>query len=283
MLDGDGEEGAGAEIHSQVSDMLDHLEGDDSDDSGDEGGGTDSDEDPDDAEGEEAGKVETDDDGIPTDAAELRKGYLRTADYTRKTQKLAEKRKELDKQLAELEAIKAQYQQGPARKVEPEGRKDEAEPPANATAEQLLKWYVQQEVKVARAELESTLAPLRPAAEMGRTTQGVVAAYSEIVGEDGTDPVFATKSAAELVGTIIEGDEDLMDLARTNPKRAVRLAMKEAKASLANARATKKNQDARGASPLSTPQGRRAAPTAPTALEAAAAALKEWRAGGKSA
>ena len=225
------------------------------------------------AEAEESEVSATDDDGVPTDPDELRKGYLRTADYTRKTQKLAEDRrklatqqKDMERRLGELEDLQAKLQ--PRAKPEPET------PPEGATAEQLLQWYVKQEVAKARAEMAKDLEPLRPAAETQRLTKGVVDAYRALVDEDGSDPIFTTKSAAELVGSIIESDEDLLDLAKTNPTRAVRLAMKAAKADLANARVKTRSADAHAANPLRPSGGKTVQPTAKSPMDVARDALR---------
>lgn len=53
--------------------------------------------------------TEVDVDGSPVKLSELRSGYLRQSDYTRKTQALAEERKSLDQNKAEAERLRSSY------------------------------------------------------------------------------------------------------------------------------------------------------------------------------
>lgn len=275
------ENDGGSGIHDTISNMLGELgNSDEAEDSADTSEDSEESEEQVEADGEDgAEESDKDEDGLPTDYEELRRGFLRQSDYTRKTQALSAQRKELEKQLKELEELKEQFQSQLQRAPKPGAVSEDvpAQPPADATAEELLQWYVKQEVMKAQQALQQDLAPLKSDADNRKLTTSVVSAYSEVLDEDGTDPVFSTKSAAELVGQIIESDEDLMDLAKSNPKRAIRLAMKTAKLELAGTKARKKSDAAKAATPLRSSSGRAAGRALADPMEAAREALRQFR------
>ena len=66
--------------------------------------------DPDEAE-DQPQEIVVDIDGKPVTVDELKKGYLRQSDYTRKTQQVAEERKALEAELSSIRAERSQYEQ----------------------------------------------------------------------------------------------------------------------------------------------------------------------------
>jgi hypothetical protein len=66
--------------------------------------------DPDEAE-DQPKEIVVDIDGKPVTVDELKKGYLRQSDYTRKTQQVAEERKSLETELSVIRAERSQYEQ----------------------------------------------------------------------------------------------------------------------------------------------------------------------------
>lgn len=191
---------------------------------------------------EDPGASDVDEDGLPTDPTELRRGFLRNADYTRKTQALSKQSKQLLADLKEVEELKAQYTELLAQaKGAPQstaaGQSDDFDDlPENATAEQVVEHIVNKRVQAALDEaLKGKLSHLTPDLEQAQFTESIVEAYAEFVDADGTDPIFGTKSVAEAVGNVIESNPELGDLAKTDPLRAVKLA-----ASMVDVKAPKK-------------------------------------------
>jgi len=170
----------------------------------------------------------TEDDGIPSDPDELRKGYLRQADYTRKTQDLATQRKEISALQAELLQLKTatltQQQVKPA--VEETPLPDPEKDPQG-----YVEAYVQQQVKQ-RLDAQLDQLGLRDLPDRLKpvlSQQSVVAAYQEFME---ASPELDHNQLAGAVGQVIDGDQELSQLSQANPHLAVRLATRVAQADL---------------------------------------------------
>ena len=106
-------------LHQELlREMLDHLRkqyqaDDDEDDTSEDDADLDEDEESDDDEDQSldilSAKVEVD--GVEMTVEEIKAGYLRQRDYTRKTQEISESRKQLEAFNAELSRERAQYEQ----------------------------------------------------------------------------------------------------------------------------------------------------------------------------
>jgi hypothetical protein len=201
---------------------------------------------------------------------ELRRGFLRQADYTKKTQGLAYERRSLDEKRSVVDQILLQQQGGK------ESKKEEVEdkPPdmaEGATPESVIDFYVNKAVqdKLVALGIGSTVDEIRPLAAQQR----VVRAYQTWAQDH---PDIDHGSFAATVGHVLDSDPDLTELASVDPDRAVRIAAKVARASNSAARTKAKSKKRHAAAPVASRKGSGVTKkTRETALEAATRALKE--------
>lgn len=199
----------------------------------------------------------------------LKKGFLRQADYTRKTQAVAEERRRLDEQRAVIDKIllsQSQSNETPA--VEDAGPPDVAE---GASPQEVIDYYVNKAVtkKLDALGIAKTAEDMKPVVNQQR----VVRAYQQFASEN---PDLDHGILAAEVGRVLDSDPDLSELAESSPLKAVRLAAKVANGNVASAKTKAKSKKRRAAAPVATRKGtvvtqkRRETP-----LEAATRALKE--------
>ena len=209
--------------------------------------------------------------GVPDEVKqELRRGFLRQADYTRKTQGLAHERRSLDERRSVVDQILLN-QQGAS-----ESKKEEVEdkPPdmaEGATPESVIDYYVNKAVqdKLTSLGIGSTVDEIRPLAAQQR----VVRAYQSWAQDH---PDIDHASFAATVGQVLDSDPDLTELASADPDKAVRIAAKVARASVSAARTKAKSKKRHAAAPVASRKGTVVTKKKrETALEAATRALKE--------
>ncbi len=199
----------------------------------------------------------------------LKKGFLRQADYTRKTQAVAEERRRLDDQRAIVDKILLSQNKSveePA--VEDTGPPDVAD---GASPQEVIDYYVNKAVK----EKLDALGIAETAQEMQPVVsqQRVVRAYQQFASEN---PDLDHGILAAEVGRVLDSDSDLSELAETSPLKAVRLAAKVAKSNVVSAKTKAKSKKRREAAPVASRKGTVVRQKKrETALEAATRALKE--------
>ena len=215
---------------------------------------------------------------------EFKRSTLRQADYSRKTQALADQRKMLEKQLGEVEKLKAQYEEIASTKSSSTrdadtdmDEWDEEGPPPGTPAHKIIEFYVKKHVQGSvpdlDALLEKKLGPISGDLETQKAVKAIEDAYMTFVQTDGTDVIFQDAEVAKAVGETIAGDEDLSDLALVDPVRAVKMAAKQVLRSRNSESKNKKRVASRDLGRVS-----RSGTTTPvkrkTALEAAQDALR---------
>ncbi len=150
-------------------------------------------------------------------AEEEERGYLRHADYTRKTQALADQRRALDAQAKELEQLIQDLRSMRGTKQAPAKGADEVsedEFPADWTPQQVVR-------EIARREAEKVASRPNPADQM---FADVSAAYAEYVARDGVDVLFQNPEVGNAVGAALSGNPALLALAEKDPAAAVEIA-----------------------------------------------------------
>jgi hypothetical protein len=249
------------DLYGSVDQMLSEIEDEDEGDADPEAEGTeDGDEPSDEDEGDEPESVQP----AATTAADA-------------------KIERLEAQIGSLTAaieglLKAQAEK-PAPKPVPV--EDTEEPPEGATARELVSFYAKQAAREeARKTVDEGMAPLRPALEQRKFLDTMASSYEALLTAGELGQEFGNKEAASLLGVIIENDADLLDIARQNPKQALRLASRSALDQLAKAREQKRAAATATSAPRSrangsSPGSRRAL----SALDIANAALAEAKRG----
>lgn len=199
----------------------------------------------------------------------LKRGFLRQADYTRKTQAVAEERRRLDEQRAVVDKIlltQSPSSESPAQ--EDAGPPDVAE---GASPQEVIDYYVNKAVakKLDALGIAETAQEMRPVVSQQR----VVRAYQQFASEN---PDLDHGILAAEVGRVLDSDADLSELAEDSPLKAVRLAAKVAKGNVAFAKTKAKSKKRREAAPVASRKGTVVRQKKrETALEAATRALKE--------
>ena len=201
--------------------------------------------------------------------AELRRGFLRQSDYTKKTQSLATDRQSLDQQRSIVDQILLRQKDEPkVEKVEDAGPPDMSK---GASPEDVINHYVNQAVqeKLEALGIGNAVAEIQPIAAQQR----VVRAYQSWAQDH---PDIDHSSFAATVGQVLDSDPDLTELAASNPDRAIRIAAKVARASVSEARTKAKSKKRQAAAPVASRKGSVVSKKKrETALEAATRALKE--------
>jgi hypothetical protein len=199
----------------------------------------------------------------------LKRGFLRQADYTRKTQAIAMERRRLDDQRAVVDQLMLSKQAPTATpEVEDTGPPDVAE---GASPQDVISYYVDKAVK----EKLDSLGIAQTAQEMQPVVnqQRVVRAYQSFAADH---PDLDHSILAAEVGRVLDSDPDLGELAEADPSKAVRLAAKVASSNMTVAKTRAKSKKRRDAAPVATRKGTSVRqPKRETALEAATRALKE--------
>ena len=208
---------------------------------------------------------------IPDDLREtLKQGFLRQADYTRKTQALATERRRLEDQRAVVDQLMLSSKPAPEVAEVPEdtGPPDVAD---GASPQDVINYYVNKAVqqKLDSLGIAQTAQEMQPVVNQQR----VVRAYQSFAAEN---PDLDHKVLAAEVGRVLASDPDLGELAEANPLKAVRLAAKVAKSNMTVAKSQVKSKKRRDAAPVASRKGTVVRQKKrETALEAATRALKE--------
>ena len=200
---------------------------------------------------------------------EIKRGFLRQQDYTRKTQVIADERRRLDDQRHVVDQLLLQKQASP----EAEEDVDDGPPEIadGASPQDVINYYVNRAVseKLKALGVAETAREIRPVVNQQR----VVRAYQSFAAEHPT--LDHTVLAAE-VGRVLDSDQDLSELAEVSPERAVRLAAKVAQANVRVEKTQVKSKKRRAAAPVASRKGSSVRQKKrETALEAATRALKE--------
>ena len=209
-------------------------------------------------------------DGIPDEVREaVKKGFLRQADYTRKTQALSSERSKLEDQRSVVDQILLSQRE---QKAEPAKEVEEI-PDLNkgASPQDVIDYYVNKAVqsKLDALGIADTAKEIRPLAAQQR----VVKAYQSWASEH---PDVDHGSLAARVGEVLDSDPDLAVMAESNPDRAVRLAVKIAQVQSGAAKTAAKSKKRREAAPVAARKGTSVRKKErETPLEAATRALRE--------
>ena len=209
-------------------------------------------------------------DSVPDEVKdELRRGFLRQADYTKKTQSLATDRQSLEDRRSIVDQILLRQKEA---KAEPEVKELAAPDMAKgASPEDVINHYVNEAVKAKLNELGvgNAVAEIQPIAAQQR----VVRAYQSWA-QDHPDVDHGTFAAT--VGQVLDSDPDLTELAASNPERAIRIAAKVARAAVSEAKTKAKSKKRHAAAPVASRKGSGVSKKKrESALEAATRALKE--------
>jgi hypothetical protein len=167
--------------------------------------------------------------------------------------------KMMETMMARLDGIARPQEVEQPKAPEPEAEAEE--PPEGASAREIVAFYAKQEVKRQLAgAVDERLKPIAPDLERRKFHQTVREAYDSMLDSETLPAEFDDPEAGRLVGLIIDNDDDLSTLARTNPTLALKFAARSAKAELDKARAQKraeKTEAARSPKPrTSQKQGR---------------------------
>jgi len=199
---------------------------------------------------------------------ELKRGYLRQSDYTKKTQALSSERQALEDRRSIVDQILLS-QKGTDK---PEDSQEKAPDMSDgASPEDVISYYVNRAVqeKLNALGIDSAVDEIRPIAAQQR----VVRAY-QVWAKDHPDVDHNTFAAT--VGQVLDSDPDLTELAGVEPERAIRLAAKVAQANFSVARTKAKSKKRHAAAPVASRTGTVVAKRErETPLEAATRALKE--------
>ena len=187
----------------------------------------------------------------PDNPEEAEKGYLRQADYTRKTQEVAELRRELHAELEKAKELRSLMLQGGQGKPQAETPATEAAelPDPKTDARGYIEGYIAQRVKAGVQEaLESSglkglreeISPLIKRERLGTEYQRFMA----------DSPELDHTALSSKAGALIDSDPALTELANSDPRLAIRLATQLAQARVDVDRAKQKNASRREAAPL---------------------------------
>mgnify|MGYP003146500921 FL=1 len=205
----------------------------------------------DDTPGEETHVASSNTPGTPDNPEEAEKGYLRQADYTRKTQEVAGLRRELQAELGkakELRGLMLQGGQGSAAAETPATEAVEL-PDPKTDARGYIEGYIAQRVKAGVQDaLESSglkglreeISPLIQRERLGTEYQRFMA----------DSPELDHTALSSKAGALIDSDPALTQLANSDPRLAIRLATQLAQARVDVDRAKQKNASRREAAPL---------------------------------
>ncbi len=187
----------------------------------------------------------------PNDTDEAKRGYLRQADYTRKTQEVAELRRELHSELEKAKELRSLMLQGG--QVAPQAETSVAEavelPDPKVDAKGYIEGYIAQRVKAGVQEaldssglngLRDEISPLIQRERLGSEYQKFMA----------DSPELDHSTLSSQAGSLIDSDPALTKLANSDPRLAIRLATQLAQARVDVDRAKKKNTSRREAAPL---------------------------------
>jgi hypothetical protein len=189
---------------------------------------------------------------------ELRARTLMQADYTRKMQALADKRREFD-QLIELAK-----QRGPAAEqapaAEPEWTAERAKAEPLKYFEHLAQSRADAAVKAAEGRIrDQVMAELGPVAHEAKLRKAAANVFAE-------DPSLAARSEQLLpyVEQALSGNAALADLARTSPEQAVKIALSmagiQSEAQATSARLAKLQSAMKRKSDIAPPAARNGSP-----------------------
>lgn len=188
---------------------------------------------------------------IPDNPKEAEKGYLRQADYTRKTQEVAELRRELQAELTqakELRSLMLQGNQGAPQAEQPAVEAVEL-PDPKVDAKGYIEGYIAQRVKagVQDALENSGLKGLRDEVSPLLQRERLGSEYQKFMADS---PELDHTALSSKAGALIDADPALTQLASSDPRLAIRLATQLAQARVDVDRAKKKNASRREAAPL---------------------------------
>ena len=187
----------------------------------------------------------------PDDPEEAQKGYLRQADYTRKTQEVAELRRELHAELEkaqELRSLMLQGGQGSPQAATPVEEAVEL-PDPKVDAKGYIEGYIAQRVKAGVKEaLDTTgLSGLRDEVAPLIQRERLGSEYQQFMADS---PELDHTALSSKAGALIDADPALAQLASSDPRLAIRLATQLAQARVDVDRAKQKNASRREAAPL---------------------------------
>ena len=204
----------------------------------------------DDTPGEQSAAPSNDSD-LPTDPEELKSGYLRQADYTRKTQEVAELRRELHTELEKARELRSVMLQGNSGAQQaPTAAEVEAPlPDPKVDAKGWIEGYIAQKVAagVQNALDSAGVKGLRDEVQPLLQRERLGSEYQRFMQDS---PELDHSALSAQAGAIIDSDSQLRELAETNPRLAVNVAAKLAQSRLEADRAKKKNTSRREAAPV---------------------------------
>ncbi len=209
--------------------------------------------------------------GVPDEIREeLKRGYLRQSDYTKKTQALSTERQTLEDRRSVVDQIL--LSKNGAEQPSEAAVEDKAPDMSDgASPEDVINYYVNRAVKekLNALGIDSAVDEIKPIAAQQR----VVRAYQTWAKDH---PDIDHNSFAATVGQVLDSDPDLTELAGVDPERAIRLAAKVAQANVKAARTKAKSKKRHAAAPVASRKGTVVAKRErETPLEAATRALKE--------
>ncbi len=187
----------------------------------------------------------------PNDTDEAKRGYLRQADYTRKTQEVAELRRELHSELEKAKDLRSLMLQGG--QVAPQAETSVAEavelPDPKVDAKGYIEGYIAQRVKAGVQEAldSSGLNGLRDEINPLIQRERLGSEYQKFMADS---PELDHSTLSSQAGSLIDSDPALTKLANSDPRLAIRLATQLAQARVDVDRAKKKNTSRREAAPL---------------------------------
>lgn len=208
----------------------------------------------DDTQAEETQAATSDSSEIPTDPAEQERGYLRQADYTRKTQQIADLRRELQGELEKVRETRALMLQGQQPSEAATPAEEAPLPDPKTDAKGWIEGYIARRVRegVDGALKDSGLSGLRDEVSPLLQRERLGSEYQRFMADS---PELDHSQLSAKAGQIIDSDEALSELASNNPRLAVRLAARLAQAQSDADRAKQKNTSRREAAPVSARAG----------------------------
>jgi len=189
----------------------------------------------------------------------------------------AELKSQMATLMSKLDAVLEEKQSDPVEKPEPMVAE---KAPEGSSPEQIIEFYVQKNVNAAVEKMVGErLKPIAPTLERNKFHDDMSDAFRGLLetGEIGAE--FETPEAAKLVGMLVEGDDDLLHIAKIDPRRALRLASRQAKAALADEKVRKRDEKNKTVTPLKRRTSQGASGALPDPLNVAIKALAEARRG----
>ena len=200
-------------------------------------------------------RSETETSELPSDPEEQERGYLRQADYTRKTQEVAELRRELQKELESARDMRALMLQGQAPPQASVPAEEEAPlPDPKVDAKGWIEGYIARRVKsgvdsaLSTAGLKGLKEEVLPLLQRER----LGSEYQRFMSDS---PELDHNQLSAKAGQIIDADPGLAELASSNPRLAVRIAAQMAQSRLEADQAKQKNTSRREAAPVAARTG----------------------------